>query len=81
MEVILKYLHGYIAWKQIAPYKKKYPRDNHLPIMNKTISKEIMKRNRLRNKFLKNRTDENKSRYTKQRNYCDSLLRKTKTVL
>ena len=25
------------------------------------------------------RTDENKSRYTKQRNYCVSLLRKTKT--
>ena len=25
-----------------------------------------MKRNRLRNQFLKNRTDENKSRYTKQ---------------
>ena len=39
MEVILKYLHGYIAWKQIAPYKKKYPRDNHLPIMNKTRKK------------------------------------------
>ena len=38
-----------------------------------------MKRTRFRNQFLKNRTDENKSRYTKQRNYCVSLLRKTKT--
>ena len=43
------------------------------------ISKEIMKRTSFRNQFLKNKTDENKSRYTKQRNYCVSLLRKTKT--
>ena len=62
-----------------APCKQKYTRGNHLPFMNKTISKEIMKRTRFRNQFLKNRTDENKSRYTKQRNYCVSLLRKTKT--
>ena len=47
--------------------------------MHLSISKEIMKRTRFRNQFLKNRTDENKSRYTKQRNYCVSLLRKTKT--
>ena len=64
---------------QNAPYKKKYTPGNHFPFMNKTISKEIMKRTRFRNQFLKNRTDENKSRYTKQRNYCVSLLRKTKT--
>ena len=62
-----------------APCKQKYTCGNHLPFMNKTISKEIMKRTRFRNQFLKNRTDENKSRYTKQRNYCVSLLRKTKT--
>ena len=62
-----------------APCKQKYTRGNHLPFMNKTISKEIMKRTRFRNQFLKTRTDENKSRYTKQRNYCVSLLRKTKT--
>ena len=38
-----------------------------------------MKRTRLRNQFLKNRTDENKNRYTKQRNYGVLLLRKVKT--
>ena len=64
---------------QNAPYKKKYTPGNHFPFMNKTISKEIMKRIRFRNQFLKNRTDENKSRYTKQSNYYVSLLRKTKT--
>ena len=66
------------ALDQYAPCKQKYTRGNHLPFMNKTISREIMKRTRFRNQFLKNRTDENKSRYTKQRNYCVSLLRKTK---
>ena len=32
----------------------------------------------LRNNFLRNRSDENKRKYPKQRNYCLSLLRKTK---
>ena len=65
--------------EQIAPCKQKYTRGNHLSFMDKTVSKEIMKRTRLRNQFFKNRTDESKSRYTKQRNYCALLLRKTKT--
>ena len=34
---------------------------------------------RLRNIYLKNRSDNNKREYNKQRNYCVSLLRKTKT--
>ena len=46
--------------------------------MNKTLSKGIMKRTKLRNKFLKESTDESKKRYTIQRNYCVSLLKKTK---
>ena len=37
-----------------------------------------MKRTRLRNKFLKDRNKENKRRYSKQRNYCVSLIRKMK---
>ena len=55
---------------QHAPRKQKYARGNHMPFMNKILSKEIMKRTRLRNKFLKERNDENKRKYTKQRNYC-----------
>ena len=46
--------------------------------MNKELSKELMHRTRLRNNFLRNRSDENKGKYSKQRNYCISLLRKTK---
>ena len=33
---------------------------------------------KLRNIFLQNKSEENKIRYTKQRNFCVSLLRKTK---
>ena len=65
---------------KLAPFKRKYSRGNHLPFMNKELSKVIMNRTRLRNKFLKNRTDENKRKYSKQWNYCVSLLRKTKRV-
>ena len=46
--------------------------------MNKTLSKAIMLRTLFRNKFLKNRSNENKTNYVKQRNHCVSLLRKTK---
>ena len=48
--------------------------------MNKTLSKEIMKRTRLRNKFLKNRNDYKKKEFSKQRNYCISLVRKSKKL-
>ena len=35
-----------------VPRKQKYARGNHMPFMNKAMSKEIMTRTRLRNKFL-----------------------------
>ena len=37
-----------------------------------------MLRAKLKNKFLKNRSNESKTNYVKQRNYCVSLLSKTK---
>ena len=61
-----------------APQKKKYVRGNQSPFMNKDLSKAIMKRTKLRNVFLKNRTEENRNHYTKQRNLCVTLLRKSK---
>ena len=61
-----------------APIKQTYARGNHMPFMNKVLSKETMTRTRLRNKFLKDRSEENKKRYSKQRNYCVSLLRKSR---
>ena len=50
-----------------------------MPFMNKVLSKEIMTRNRLRNKLLKERSEENKKKCSKQRNYCVSLLKKSKS--
>ena len=61
-----------------VPLKKKYVRGNHSPFMNKSLSKPIMVRTRLRNIFLKNRSEENKINYNKQRNLCVTLLRKSK---
>ena len=46
--------------------------------MNKTLSKEIMKTSNLRNKYLKSINEKDKE--YKQRNSCESLLRKTKRI-
>ena len=40
-----------------APIKQRYVRANQAPFINKTINKEIMKRSRLRNKFLNTKID------------------------
>ena len=49
-----------------------------IPFMNKELSKAIMNRTRLRNVYLRKRPNENRKKYSKQRNYCISLLRRTK---
>ena len=46
--------------------------------MNKKISRAIMNRTKLRNRFLRTRSNEDKAAYNKQWNYCVSLIRKTK---
>ena len=61
-----------------APQKKRYLLGNDKPCINAEISKTIMIRSRMRNRFLKHRSDENRSLYQKQRNKCVSLLRKAK---
>ena len=63
---------------QHAPRKKKYVRGNNKPFMNKALSKAIMQREKLRNKFLKDPSAANKFSYNKARNWCISLLRKEK---
>ena len=50
-----------------APTKKKYVRANQAPFITKTLSKEIMKRSRLRNKFLNTKSDIDRKVYNKQR--------------
>ena len=46
--------------------------------MTKSLRKEIMLRSILRSKFLKTKIEESKQRYSKQRNLCVTLLRKSK---
>ena len=60
-----------------ASRKQMYARENYVPFMNKALSKEIMRRTRLRIKLCE-RSEENKTRYSKQRN-CVSFLRKSKS--
>ena len=66
------------ALNMYAPLKKKYIRGNNSPFMNRILSKEIMKRSILRNLFSKSKSEADKKNYVKQRNYCVSLLRRTK---
>ena len=49
-----------------------------MPFITRDISKVKMKRSRLCNIFLKNRTGENKALHAKQRYYFVSLLKKSK---
>ena len=46
--------------------------------MHNEISKAIMTRTRLRNRFLRNRSNRNRDLFRKQRSLCASLLRKSK---
>ena len=64
------------TFEKHAPSKVRYARANQAPYMNKKLSKEIMKRSRLRNKFLNSKSDLDRKRYNKQRNYVVNLLRK-----
>ena len=59
-----------------VPIKKKYIRANETPFMSKELHKAIMKRSRLRNTFLKHRTETNKKNYNVQRNICKKTLEK-----
>ena len=60
------------------PLKKRYVRANQSPSVNIKLSKEIMKRSHLRNKFLNTKSDIDRKAYSKQRNYVASLLRNEK---
>ena len=58
-----------------APLKRKYLIANHLNFITKELNKAIMQRSKLRNFYLKVRSDEYRIRYKKQRNICVSLLK------
>ena len=50
--------------------------------MDKELNQGIIVRSKLRNKFLKLKTEENRLVYANQRNYCVKLLQqKNKTIV
>ena len=61
-----------------APVKQKSVRANEGPFMTKALRKAIVNRTHLRNRYNKDRTDENKTAFKKQRNLCVKLLREAK---
>ena len=61
-----------------APLKQKYVSSNQSPFINKQILKATMNRTRLRNKFLRSRSAEDRLAYNQQRNVCVNLIRNTK---
>ena len=59
--------------------RQKYLRANDSPFMTKALRKAMMHRKKLRNRYIKRRTEENLNAFKKQRNFCVKLLRKTKS--
>ena len=58
-----------------APMKERLVRANNVPFMNKTLSKAVIHRSRLRNNYPKNPNIVNKEKYKKYRNYCVNLYK------
>ena len=63
---------------KLAPSKKKTLRNNQSSFITKEVRKAIMTRSRLRNKFLRTKSQEYKQAYNKQRNLCVTMVRKAK---
>ena len=70
-----------IALDRSAPLKYKYLRSNDSPFMNKDISKAIMDRARLRNKFLRSRSIEDRNAYNNKEITVFHLFVKLKKII
>ena len=60
-----------------APLKSKQVRGNDAPFMNNELSKVIINKSRLRNKYLKCPNRENFLAYKKKKNKCNTLKNDT----
>ena len=56
-----------------APIKKKIVRGNEAPCMTKELSKAIMNRSKLKNRYTKWPSHENFLAFKKQKNICKNL--------
>ena len=59
-----------------APIKRKYTRANNSAFMTKKLRAAIMQRPKLRQKFLKERTNYSKHLYNRQKNTCVTFCKK-----
>ena len=79
----LGYFHFEVTFLRVlekhAPMKQKVLRANDKPYMTKVLRKAIMRRSTLKNKFLKNKTDESLKEFKKQKNYTNRLARRERT--
>ena len=69
-DVFLTILNKHVA------LKKKFLRSNQAPYMTKALRKAIMRRSELESKYFKNKTNENKARFKKQKSFCSKLYKK-----
>ena len=60
--------------------KQKHLRANEAPFMTKELYREIMKRSRLHNNFLRTKWKEDRLKYNKQKYFCKKLLGTTKKL-
>ena len=65
-------------FKKHAHIKRKYIRATEAPFMIKDLHKAMMKKSKLRNKFLISGNFSDRKKYTSQRNLCKKLLKNTK---
>ena len=70
--------HAMLSWIKTPTRKKRYVKGNQSLFMNKTLSEAVKQRIKLRNLFPKNRTEENRNNYVKQRKLCVTFLPKSK---
>ena len=56
--------------EKYAPEKRKYIRANQANFMDRKLNHAIMLRSKLRNKFLKSRSNKDREAFKKQRNLC-----------
>ena len=77
------YFHFEVTFLRVlekhAPMKKKVLRANDKPYMTKSLRKAIMKRSTLRNRYLKDNSDESLKIFKKQKNYTKRLAKRERT--
>ena len=67
--------------KKHIPMKIKYLRASQGKFMTKGLHQAIIKRSRLLNKFLRDRTEMSHKEYKRQRDFCVNLLKKAKNII